>query len=213
MNYNQYYNELPTEDLISSPQWSETFSYSETFNHYPTEAELLDLGVYVEENALMKNFTMSIDGNPCSVKFRMTVEPIYGTDDYKVYPRGVSIDIGFSDFIDNALLAFGYRGDNYTKEDISALMLEDYEGADIDLENKLINGIIDIYGQSSYDYNLMDIVYNYLEAFPDIDNPCVVKQVPLPEGQSYIFKYDHSNIINNIVAYNDGDISPGYTAL
>lgn len=214
MNYNQYYNEINTQELISSPQWSETFSYSETFDHYPTEEELLDLDVYVEENALMKNFVMSIDGNPCSVKFRMTVEPIYGTSDYKVYPRGVSIDIGFSDFINNALLAYGYRGNNYTKEDISALMVEDYEGPDIDLERKLINGIIDIYGQSSYDYNLMDIVYNYLEAFPDIDNPCVINQRPLPDGESFISIYDHSDFINNIVAYNnDSAITSTYTPL
>ena len=213
MNYNQYYNEIDTEALISSPQWTETFSYKETFNHYPTEADLLEIGVYAEDNALLKNFTMSIDGNPCAITVRMTVEPVVGTNNYDVFPRGISIDTSFNDFIDNALLAFGYRANNYTKEDITALMLEDYEGADINLESKLIKGIIDIYGQSAYDYNLMDIVYNYLEAFPNIDNPCVVSQSPLPDGQSYIYKYDHSDILNNIVAYNDGDISPGYTAL
>ena len=214
MSYNQYYNELPTEDLISSPQWTETFSYSETFNHYPTEADLLDIGVYVEGNNLMKNFTMSIDGNPSSIKFRMTVEVIPGTGEYRVFPRGVSIDSSINDFIDNTLLAFGYRGDNYTKEDITLLMLDDYEGTDIDVESKIINGIIDIYGQSKYDYNLMDLVYNYIEAFPNIDNPCVVNQKPLPEGQSYVSIYDHSDLINNVVAYNNnGAVSNIYTPL
>ena len=212
MSYNLYYNEIDTEALISSPQWTEAFSFNETFNHYPTESELIESGVYVEQNALIKNFTMSINGNPCNVKFRMTVEPIPGTGDYKVFTRGVSINSTFNDFIEDALMGFGYRGDSYTREDISLKILDDYEGVDIDPEAKIIKGIINIYGQSAYDYNILDIIWNYLEAYPDIDNPCILSQRPLPEGENVINVYDHKNFFNNVVAYNnDSAVASAFT--
>lgn len=213
MNYNQYYNEIDTEALIRSPQWIEVNTWSETFNHEPTESELLELGVYVEGNSLMKNFTMSINGNPCDVKVRMTVQPVAGQEEYVVESRGVSIDISVSDFIEDCSTGLGFNIDDYTKTDIISSIIENYSGHDIDVESMVINGIIDIYGQSAYDYNLMDLIYNYFEQFPNLDNPCVVIQQPLPEGQSFVTTYDHSSYLNNIVALDDGNTAPGYTSL
>ena len=37
----QYNNEMNTQDLINSPQWTDIFSYNHTFDHEPTEEELL----------------------------------------------------------------------------------------------------------------------------------------------------------------------------
>lgn len=205
----QYYNEMNTEDLINSPQWTDVFSYSQTFDHEPTEEELLELGVYVDGSALMKDFNMSVARSACVVKFRMTVQPIPATGDYKLTTRGVAIDSTFNDFIRDASLGFGYVVDDYTQSDIAEIISDNYDGSDIDIERNVINGIIDIYGQSSYDYNILDLVYNYFEQFPNINNPCVVNQRPLPEGQSFISNYDHSNLINNLVAYDDNNYMSG----
>ena len=101
----QYYNEMNTIDLVNSPQWVDIFNFSQEFNHEPTEEELLEYGVYVEGNNLMKDFVLSIDRNPCTVKFRMTVEPIIGTDNYKLFVRGCAIDSTFNDFIKDVSLA------------------------------------------------------------------------------------------------------------
>lgn len=208
----QYYNEMNTEDLINSPQWTDVFSYSQTFDHEPTEEELLELGVYVDGTALMKDFNMSVARSACVVKFRMTVQPIPATGEYKLTTRGVAIDSTFNDLIRDASLGFGYVVDDYTQSDIAETISDNYDGSDIDIERNVINGIIDIYGQSSYDYNILDLVYNYFEQFPNINNPCIVNQRPLPEGQSFISNYDHSDVINNLVAYsNNGYISSMYT--
>ena len=210
----QYYNEMNTEDLLNSPQWNETYSFSQTFDHEPTEEELLEYGVYVDGTALMKDFVMSINRSPCTVKVRMKVEPIVGTDNYKLNVRGVAVDSTFNDFIKDVSLGLGYAIDDYTQSDIAETIANNYQGSNIDIEAMLINGIINIYGQSEYDYNLMDLVYNYFEAFPNINNPCVVNQRPLPVGQSFITDYDHSNVINNLVAYdNEGYMSGMYTPL
>lgn len=200
----QYYNEMNTEDLINSPQWTDVFSYNQTFDHEPTEEELLELGVYVDGTALMKDFNMSVARSACVVKFRMTIQPIPATGNYKLTTRGVAIDSTFNDFIRDASLGFGYVVDDYTQSDIAEAVSNNYEGSDIDIEKNIINGIIDIYGQSSYDYNLLDLVYNYFEQFPNINNPCVVNQRPLPDGQNFISVYEHDDFLNNLVAYNDG---------
>ena len=39
----QYYNEMNTIDLVNSPQWVDSFNFSQEFNHEPTEEELLEL--------------------------------------------------------------------------------------------------------------------------------------------------------------------------
>lgn len=206
----QYYNEMNTDDLLNSPQWTDVFSFTHTFDHEPTEEELLDYGVYVDDGtALMKDFDMSINRSPCTVKFRMTVQPIVGTGDYKLSVRGVAIDYNLEEYVENASIGLGYLIDEYTNSDIGSTIAQNYQGSDIDFEKKIINGIIDIYGQSSFDYNIADIVYDYFEQFPNINNPCVVNQRPLPEGESFISNYDHSNLINNLVAYDNNDYMSG----
>lgn len=206
----QYYNEMNSIDLIDSPQWTETFDYYHDFDHEPSEEELLEYGVYVDDNgtALMKDFNISINRSPCTVKFRMTVLPIVGTENYRLSVRGAAIDSTLADYIENVSLGFGYKIDEYTNSDIGSTLAQNYQGSDIDFEKLIVNGVINIYGQSAYDYNIMDIVYNYFEQFPNINNPCVVNQRPLPEGQSFVTVYDHSDFLNNIVAYNnDGTVS------
>ena len=201
----QYYNEMNTEDLLNSPQWTDVFSFNHTFDHEPTEEELLEYGVYVDDRtALMKDFDMSINRSPCTVKFRMTVQPIVGTGDYKLSVRGVAIDYGLEEYVENASIGLGYLIDEYTNSDIGSTIAQNYQGSDIDFEKKIINGIIDIYGQSSFDYNIADIVYDYFEQFPNINNPCVVNQRPLPDGQNFISVYEHDDYFNNLVAYDDG---------
>ena len=200
----QYYNEMNTEDLLNSPQWTDIHSYSQDFDHEPTEEELLELGVYADGSALMKDFNMSINRTSCVVKFRMTVQPIIGGG-YRLSTRGVAIDNSFNDFINDVSTGLGYAIDDYTKTDIASEIINNHNvSEDIDIEKMLINGIIDVYGQSAYDYNLMDLVYNYFEQFPNINNPYVVNQRPLPNGQNFISIYEHGDFINNIVAYDDG---------
>lgn len=209
MAYTQTYTDIIVESLLNSPMWAETCDYKETFDHQPSEEELLDLGIFVEDNALLKYFTLSVDGQPCTIKFRMTVfhNPI--SDQYEVTSRGAAITTNISDLIDDVALGYGYTVDGYTKEDIMQLLSDEYEGYDIDFNTKIVNGIIDIYGRSAYDHTIADLVYNYFEQFPNINNPCVVNQRPLPEGQSFISNYDHSNLINNLVAYDDNNYMSG----
>ena len=214
MIYNQYYQEVRVNDIVQSPQWLETLEWDKIYNNEPTEEELLEDGIFVEDSALMKNFVLSINGDPCQLKFRVSVMPIIdqGVTKYKADIRGLSISEGLREYIEDTVLGFGYTLDDYTKEDIISNIANLYEGHDIDYDAMAVNGIINLYGQSAYDYNIADIIYNYLESYPNINNPCVVNQRPLPEGQSYITNYDHSDVINNLVAYaNEGYISSMYT--
>ncbi len=204
MAYTQTYTDIIVESLLNSPMWAETCDYKETFDHQPSEEELLDIGIFVEDNALLKYFTLSVDGQPCTMKFRMTVQHNLLTDQYEVTSRGAAITTNISDLIDDVALGYGYTVDGYTKEDIIQMLSDEYEGYDVDFNTKIVNGIIDIYGRSAYDHTIADLVYNYFEQFPNINNPCVVNQRPLPDGQNFVSIYEHDDYFNNIVAYDDG---------
>lgn len=209
-----YYNELNTHDLINSPQYSEIFNDWYTIEgHEPTEEELMDIGVYVYDGILVKYYNMSIDGNATSVQWRMTVQQIEGTNDYRVKPRGVAIDTDLDSFITSVSAGFGYEINNSTVEDIKSKILDVAgEFNDIDPRNLIINGIIDIYGRTSYDYNIVDVIQNYFERFPNIDNPYVLIQRPLPTGENTVTDFDHSDFINNNVASNNnGVLTTSYT--
>ena len=204
MAYTQTYTDIIVESLLNSPMWAETCDYKESFDHQPSEEELLDIGIFVEDNALLKYFVLSVDGEPCTMKFRMSVLYNPLTEQYEVISRGAAITTNVSDLIDDVSLGYGYTVDSYTKEDIIQMLSNDYTGTDIDFSTKIVNGIIDIYGRSAYDYSIADLIYNYFEQFPNLNNPCIVHQRPLPDGQNFISVYEHGDFLNNLVAYNDG---------
>lgn len=209
-----YYNDIETSKLVNSPQFTETFNTVYYIEGEVTEEKLLDLGVYIQDNVLMKDYTMNVDGNADVVQWRMTVDKIVGQDKYEVKPRGIAIDMDLAKLIQDGSTAYGYDIDDYTNKSILDNMLSYAEevGEAIDVNKRIARGVIDKYGRSSYDYRLMDIVNNYFEQFPNIDNPYTVIQKPIPTGENFITVYDHTDFINNQAGSNeDGALTSTFT--
>lgn len=199
-----YYNNIETSKLINSPQFTEIFTYKYYIDGEITESKLNEIGVYYEDNTYFKDYTMTVDGKPVVVQWRMKAIPIVGVERYEFSPRGINLSSSMEEFINNATIALGYKVDDATSLDIKTSLISEAVAREydesIDVEKNVINGVIDLYGKSSYDKNLIDVVFDYFEQYPNISNPYTFVYKPLPEGYSFITSYDHSNYRNNLVS-------------
>lgn len=201
MEYNEYYDELEVEKLINSLEYVASFQWSVTYDHNPTESELMEDGIYVEGDHLSKNFVLNIDGKPTNTKFRISVIPV--GNEYHVKVRGFEVNRRIGDLVRDSSLGFGYTIDDYTISVIADRVKEYYQGEFFDAETELTYGVLDEYGNTTYDANILNIIYDYFSQYPNINNPYIATQKPLPIGENYITNLNHSDFINNNVANNN----------